>query len=214
MADNYDYISGYLDDLNEGRGLSGKIVNNTIGLEVSHVEPVIDATSVAEVKNFHNINTDKYDDQIRLIIPSALVDIEKYTGRTIISRTVTAYWKQFNTGADLPYPDINSITSVTSIDDDGTETALTSEDYTVLGNNEKFIQIDGSDNQIKIVYEAGYGKTLSSLPASLRMAVIRQCAVYMSDLDIGIGEVAFDRDTNLDVRAQSLAKRYKVYGKY
>ena len=189
MADNYDYISGYLDDLNEGRGLSGKIVNNTIGLEVSHVEPVIDATSVAEVKNFHNINTDKYDDQIRLIIPSALVDIEKYTGRTIISRTVTAYWKQFNTGADLPYPDINSITSVTSIDDDGTETALTSADYTVLGNNEKFIQIDGSDNQIKIVYEAGYGKTLSSLPASLRMAVIRQCAVYMSDLDMGIDVV-------------------------
>ena len=149
MADNYDYISGYLDDLNEGRGLSGKIVNNTIGLEVSHAEPVIDATSVAEVKNFHNINTDKYDDQIRLIIPSALIDIEKYTGRTIISRTVTAYWKQFNTGADLPYPNINSITSVTSIDDDGTETALTSEDYTVLGNNEKFIQIDGSDNQFR-----------------------------------------------------------------
>lgn len=211
MATNYALESGFLDDVYEGRGLSGKIPNRNYGLEVEFEDPAIDATTVAYVKGFNNINTDAYDDYLEDYIESALVDIEKYTGRTIIQRTVTAYWKRVWTDLWIPYPDVQSITSVTSIDDSGNETVLTTDDYTELGDKQKYLSfLDYSGTQIKIVYVAGYGTTMEELPINLRNAISRQVMFYFSDF-AETQEVIFDQQTQLEVKAKSLASRYVVH---
>lgn len=211
MADNYDIASGYLGDLYSGTGLSGRIKHNNYGREIEFDSPSIDLATVTDVKNFHNINTTEYDDYIEGFIEDALIDIEQYTGRTIVKRAVTAYYKRVYTDLWLPYPDHNSITSITSIDDYGTETTLTTDDYTVLGNKQYYISFnDYTGSQIKIVYDAGYSVTLSEIPRSLRDAIIQQVMVYYSQFADNIDQIEFNPQTMLNVRAESLAKRYKV----
>lgn len=211
MSTNYALESGFLNDVYEGRGLSGKIPNRNYGLELEFADPAIDATTVAYVKDFNNINTSKYDDYLENYIQSALIDIEKYTGRTIIQRTVTAYWKRVWTDLWIPYPDVQSITSVTSIDDSGNETVLTTDDYTELGNKQKYISFqDYSGTQIKIVYVAGYGETMNDLPIGLRNAIAKQVMFYFSDF-AETQDIIFDQETQLEVKAKSLASRYVVH---
>ena len=213
MPSNHDIISGFYDDYYEGRGLSRRMPFKNAGIEVDFADPPIDGQTVSYVKTDNNINTDAYDTQIGNYIKDALNDIEKFCNRTIVQREVTAFWKRVNSSVNLPYPDVNSITSVTAIDDDGNESTLTTDDYTILGNKQKWIHFNGDalGNQIKIVYNAGYGTDLSDIPQSLQDAISAQTMVYYSKFAESVAEVEFDRETNLSVRALSLAKRYKVY---
>jgi uncharacterized phiE125 gp8 family phage protein len=95
---------------------------------------------------------------------------------------------------ELPVWPQSSISSVKSIDQYGTETALTlNEGYLVKGDIRKTITMfeqfsttgfSTSSNNLKVEYTAGYGATdTPTLPSALRLAVLKQVSEWFINRD-------------------------------
>lgn len=194
----------FLDRLYGDGTISRSDYNWNMGLEISKSDPVIDAATVAMIKDYYRINHDDDDEQIRRNIRTALTTIENYTNRNIIQRQVVAQWIRFPQLVSLPQAPVQSITSVETIDDEGTATALVlNTDYYSFGNEDIKLQIlNANIDQLKVTYEAGYGKSLSAIPTWAQDAIIYQLGVLYSNFEEGMGTRVFDSATGLDQRAK------------
>ena len=201
----YKVGQAFLDSINGNGTISKMPYSTNYGLEISKSDPIIDAASVAMVKGYYNINTDDYDDQIRRNLRTSLNTIENYTSRNIITRTVTARWKVYPKIVTLPSAPIVSVTSVKTIDEDGTEEALTlNTDYYSYGSSEIDLEvITGDYPSLEVVYEAGYGKGLDDIPTWAQDAVIYQLGIYYSNFDEAMGTRVYDSKSGLDQRAKA-----------
>lgn len=138
----------------------------------------------AEAKLWAKIPSTADDSIVTMLITSAREAMEKYTNTSCASKTLIAEWdgmpeeKVFK----LPYGPISSITSVKTVDDEGTETALTlNTEYWVYGTIWKQVEIGkiwpGDVTRIKIEYVAGYGATnCPALPGELKECILKEIA--------------------------------------
>ncbi len=148
----------------------------TLGLDVQiktdlSSEPV----SVSEAKSYLNIDYNTWDALIGTLISSARTKLERYTGCSFATKTLVSTFQVTASNLDIPYGPIQSITSVKSIAEDGTKTALVDgTDYSITGNNFKTIRFfNGTNGGIEIEYVAGY----TTLPADLKVAILKQVAM-------------------------------------
>lgn len=197
-------ISNFLDSI-DGEGQISRSSQNEFGLEIIKADPIIDAATVAMVKNYYRIDHDTDDAQIERNLRTSLRTIEDYTNRNIITRQVTAQWKRFPRVVNLPCPPQTSITSVKTIADDGVETTLVAgTDYYSYGNQTLTLEItDNNNEQLQVIYQAGYGKNLDAIPTWAQDAVIYQLGIYYSNFDESMGTRVYDAATGLDQRAKS-----------
>lgn len=200
----YRVGKSFLDDIYGTRTISSPRPIN-YGLEVTKADPIIDAATVSMVKDYYNINTDDYDDQIVRNLRTSLITIENYTNRNIVTRQVTARWKVHPNVVILPNAPIVSITSVKAIDEDGTEETLTlNTDYYSYGDKEIDLEVVlGNYPSLEVIYEAGYGKGLDDIPTWAQDAVIYQLGIYYSNFDESMGTRVYDANSGLDQRAKS-----------
>src|SRR5688572_22287727 len=103
--------------------------------------PVTEPVTVAEFKNYAllegfqdvedstPVDFDGDDDLIEMLIAGARESVEKFTGLSLVSKTLTVMLTNLAGGVLLPGAPIGDITSLT--DEDGDEIT----DYTVLGND-------------------------------------------------------------------------------
>lgn len=214
MPSNFALYSGFLDDLYPSSGISGHYDTDPKGMEFNiTTEPTVDVAMLTETKTFLTVNHDEHDSMIEGFISSATKDIEEYVGASIAKQTITAYWRYVMNYVILPRQPIMTITTVKEIGDDGTETTLTTDDYDAFGQDEKVIRFDWPvNNQVEVVYDAGFSDTYADLPQDLKDAVKWQTKLYYNNRSTGQDDfVAVDEQSGLVVQARTLVKKYRTW---
>jgi len=155
-------------------------------------EPIL----LKDVKNYikESYGTDALEDALLdILISSAREAAERYCNRSLAAKTIQVFWfaDEINDmRLILPYGPHGTITSVYSVDQDGTETALTlNTGYHVRGVDMKEIEIsqlstvssDGGslDLDYKVTVPVGYGNTgLETLPSFYKVALLKTVAEW------------------------------------
>jgi len=140
--------------------------------------PSTQVVTVDDVKNYLKSRLNTTDDEmIAQQIDTATNNSEKETGRAYITRQIEMFVKNAQNTIMLPYSPIGDVTSIEYYDEDGTLTALTTDDYTVFGNNRKYIKLYSRyPYGVVIIYSAGYGQYATSVPAWVKEAVMSRVA--------------------------------------
>lgn len=144
--------------------------------------PVEYPVTLSEVKTWikENYGTDALEDGlISSLIASATEMLERYSGLSFITRTVTAHFETFEHKLELPYGPVSSLTSITRTYN-GEDTVLASSDYSEEGGNFKKITFNNYfstsgqfDYGLKIVYDCGYGEA-ADVPEAIKTAIKSQ----------------------------------------
>ena len=136
-------------------------------------EGTTECVTLTEVKTHLYIDTANTDFDTRLtaLISEARQYIEQITGRSLISRTVTAYFN-YESEFGLPFGPLVSFTSAAAKDDvNSYETQTLNSDYEVEA--ERFISYVGNW-KYKLVYTVGYMPT--TIPLGLKLALLNEIA--------------------------------------
>jgi uncharacterized phiE125 gp8 family phage protein len=179
----------------------------TLGLDVKiKTDVATEPVTVIGMKGYLNIDYDLWDTLLATMISAGRIRLERYTGCSFATKTLIATFMNTADTLDIPYGPIQSITSIKSIDSSGTKTTLTEgTDYSITGNLFKTIRFYNSGIPIEIEYVAGY--TDSTLPADLRLAIMKQVA-----MDFEYREGTSDNKTEeLSNSARNLAASYRRF---
>jgi len=137
------------------------------------VEPLI----LAETKLFLRVDGSTEDTLITDLIVAARQLAEEYLRRSLVQQS----WKLvFDDAAPvetlLPRRPIISITSVTSIARDGTQTTIDSDIYYLNAAKDSLVfdaQVTG--HQVEVIYAAGYGNA-ADVPGAIRQGLLNHVA--------------------------------------
>lgn len=146
-------------------------------------QPAIEPVSVADAKAHCRVVTTDDDSYIEALIAAARQYVEDNTRRKLITQTLD--WRRdygFPRGyIELPYPPLQSVTSVTYVDGDGTTQTLSTSKYSVDTNShtpriypvysESWPTCRTEPNAVTVRYVAGYGDAASDVPQGLRHAI-------------------------------------------
>ena len=141
-----------------------------LGLNVTLSLPATPVLTTAEAKKALRVDFSEDDDFIDALVESATLHVQKVLNRALISQTVIAEWDSVGYEVSLPYAPVISMTSLVTVDDEGTETELVlNTGYTMRNNKIKVNTGIG----LKATYLAGYGATSSDVPAPIKRAIER-----------------------------------------
>ena len=135
-------------------------------IDVSFSNEGSEVIDLTYVKTYAIISTDSFDTLLTDLIKSARMEVEKTAQISIVTKTVRAEWSEVSDNCILPYPKINSITSLVS----GTTTLILDSDYKVKGQDKKTIYGTFSDGLVA-TYTAGYG---SNTPEDLKRCIAKK----------------------------------------
>lgn len=171
--------------------------------------PTTEPLGLADVKSYLRVSGSSEDPLLRTMIEAARMFCEEFTGRALITQTLTVtldatneiddpLWEGTRTGPyinfykdfiTLPKPEVQSVTSVKTFADDDTATTLSSSKYyvdtsrdpgrVVLRTGETWPTALRVANAIEVVYVAGYGAA-SAVPAPLKLGMMQHIA-YLYD---------------------------------
>ena len=138
--------------------------------------PAIEPITVDELKDFARIDGTDEDTLITAFIKAARIQTENYLNRALITQTVTVsmdFWP--STRLELPFPSMQSVTEVRTLEEDGTATVYDADNYytRILGiKGEIILKIGSTPPQslnrtvggIEIDLVAGYGDASTDIP--------------------------------------------------
>ena len=162
-----------------------------------------DPLTYSEIRDYLRLD-EGVDEQILVTLLKMSVNfVENYTGRSLINRTITlfidgidevdiALWEGMKVGPDLslrkryielPQTPVQSVSSISSFNDEDTETTFASTKYYVDNQREpaRIYLRDGEAwptglrvaNGLKIVYVAGYGANRTDVPEAIKVALLQ-----------------------------------------
>ena len=176
------------------------------------------------------------------LIKSAREYVEEYTGRALINQTYTlvmdtwpiaeghnlGWWDGVRQGSivmdqqgyvELPIAPLQSVTSVTTFDDDNSSTVFASSNYfldtvsqpgqLILNTGTVWPVFTRTRRGIQIIYVAGYGSNPTDVPGALRTAVLGLATHWYENREM----VKTQSDQNqamAPLHVQSLLNRWKV----
>ena len=134
-------------------------------------EPVTYAEATATLLVEH----DEDEARIEGLITAARVAAERATGRSFVTQTLTVRFdaREMSVGFVLPYGPVQSVTSFTTYDTEGTGTLTTSSDYQLAGDfisshpGGGYWDVGRSLDTAQVVYVAGYGAA-SAVPTPIK----------------------------------------------
>jgi len=146
--------------------------------------PSVEPVTVPELKLFARIDHDDEDTILDNFIKAAREATEIYLRKALITQTITLYLDEWHSSSlELPRPPLLSVTSISLLDESGTETTYSSDNY-YIDTSEDFGRIIIKQNATppynsdryhagyKIVYTAGYGQAASDVPESIRQCIM------------------------------------------
>mgnify|MGYP000222717564 CR=1 FL=1 len=134
--------------------------------------PAVKPVTLEQAKKHLRLDLDADVDDwlITVMIAAATSQAEALANRSLITRTLRLR-VYAALCIELPKPPFANISSVKLIDEDGVETTLTTDDYTVdtvpLVPVLELTSLDGA-KYVQVEYTAGYGSTAASVPESIR----------------------------------------------
>ncbi len=147
------------------------------------IEPVTRTEAKAQCR-YTDTDEDVYFDNL---IEMARETVENITGQQLITATWELRLDEFPDVIELPYPPLQSVTSIKYYDTSDALQTLSASDYrtdiyTVPGRiepayGETWPTVRPQNATITVTYVAGYGATASTVPQTLRLA-IRQLVAH------------------------------------
>lgn len=130
-------------------------------------EATTEPITVTEAKAYIGIQSTEYDAALSGAIAAARKKVEQLAGRSLVARTLKLTLHDYeDTYIELPYPVINSVTSVKTKSSTGEETTYTSADYALVHNRLYFI---GNGDTVEVIYS-----TLANTEEFYKTAVKKQ----------------------------------------
>ena len=151
------------------------------------VEPTLQPIDRDAVKTYLKIDSTDLDDQIDSFIISATQLAQEYTGRSFLSQS----WQhtldacEFNFPLYLPYPLIQSVTSITITDEDNNSSVWSDTNY-ILKGGQLLLASDYKwpnpyprvHSGVDIEYIAGW-ENVADVPEAIKTALALQVAAFM-----------------------------------
>lgn len=144
--------------------------------------PSVEPITLAEVKTHLRLTGTAEDVYLWQLIRGARERVEAFTGRALITRTVTLDLtaQESRPPIRLLYPPVASITSVTGYDNDANTTTVSTSNYFLSGDDlypapntsgwaEEAERLAWA---LRIVYSTGYGSNVEDVPYDLRHALL------------------------------------------
>jgi len=166
-----------------------------------------DVLSTADAKAWMRVDTSADDSLIADLVAESIDFVEEQYGFQLIEKTVTVEYEYYGKEVRLPLYPVQSITSVKAIDQDGTETTLTSDEYYLTGDTLIIDSVYGwevPDDRIrlKVVYVAGY----TSIPSGITLGLKKLVASNYEDRQDVV-------EGNVSEMPNSSKKHFKRYAK-
>lgn len=186
------------------------------------ISDVILPVSLQEAKKHLRIDTDNTDHDIDIAfqLTAARQWVEKYTGRKMMTQTVTKYWHDWPSGDYfvIPYGNLQSVTSVKYKDTDGDQTTWDTDDYIVDTDEEpgRVVLAYGESwptttlyptNAIEIIFSCGYGAYAGHVPEPIKHAI----KIYLADLFENRESIIVGTSTNKLRNIEALLWPYKLW---
>lgn len=149
------------------------------------VAPAVEPVSLDEAKSHCVIEHDNDDVLLAGMILAGRRWVEQFVRRQLITATWKKVVHSFPSGPiRLPYPPLQSVSSITYLDDSGESTVLSSSLYQVDAVSVPGLVVPapgetwpgteaGRLNAVEIEYLAGYGDHSSHVPEELRLAILQ-----------------------------------------
>ena len=134
--------------------------------------------STADAKAWMKVDTSADDSLIADLVAEVIDIVEQTYSFQLIEKTVTAEWEMYAKRVDLPLFPVQSLSSVKTITNEGTETTLTAgSDFYLQGDTLIFNTLyDYSEPyqrlRLKVVYTAGYTSIPNGIKIGLKKAVL------------------------------------------
>lgn len=143
--------------------------------------PTLEPVTLDEVKEGCGVENDHFDARLDSLAVAARKQVERLTGRSLVTTRLTATFDAFEMrgGFMLPYGPVQSpLVSFTTYDAGGTGTALTTSDYQLAGdfvsghpNGGYWVPGRPHDSSV-VVYDAGYGDAPADVPEPIKEYII------------------------------------------
>ena len=144
-----------------------------LGLNITVALPATPMLTTKEARDFARITHSEDDTLLDAFVEAATMWVQKKLNRALINQTVIAEWDSVGTWVPLPYAakvSATSITSIITIDDEGTTTTLVlNSDYHIRNNKIRVSTALG----LRATYVAGYGTASSDVPSPIKVAIRR-----------------------------------------
>ena len=153
--------------------------------------PTVEPITRALFKEHARISTDADDDYIDNLIKSVRRQVEQITGRALMTQTWIYYMDAWPAEDyfKLPYPPLQSVTSVKYLESDATVSTMSSGEYIVDTDSEPGrVVLDYGEswpsetllpsNPIYTEFVCGYGDDKLDVPDDIRHAMLMLCSHY------------------------------------
>lgn len=154
-----------------------------------------DVLSTADAKSWMKVDTSADDSLIADLVAEVIDVVEETYSFQLIEKTVTAEWESYGKRVDLPLFPAQSVASVKTINNQGTETTLTAgDDYYLQGDTLIFNSIYAYENtferiRLKVVYTAGYTSIPNGIILGLKKAVLSNYEDRQDLVEGGVSEL-------------------------
>jgi uncharacterized phiE125 gp8 family phage protein len=174
--------------------------------------------TLAKLKTFLRQSGSDQDADITALANAATRWIERYCNCLLKNGTVTAIFdsaEMSGPAVDLPMIYGSAVTTLTTHEDDGTDTVIASTNYYLTETGDRLIPIaSGFQNQRAIsaatlVYTAGFGAADTDVPDDLAEAVKRLVALWYRHREAGVAEGRSAGQAIIPVDIYELCRPYR-----
>ena len=152
--------------------------------------PTVEPVTLAEAQAHLRVDSNDDDSLIEGLIVAARQYCERVQGRAYITRTYE-YIVEAASSVELPMPNHQEVTAVAAIDEDGIETALSTDDYSVdfdrLCALVTINSYPAGTVKLKIEYKAGYGDTAADVPQAIKQMLLLLIGFWYERREAGEG---------------------------
>lgn len=156
-------------------------------MNVKIITDCAEVVTLTETKNWLKVTGTQDDDLIEdIMIPAARQALEKFTGASFGEKTIEVLFTTWENFYTLPYGPVTEVTKVERVYTDGTETELTTDDYTVR-DDKVYVTEWYSTRElvgVRVTYTAGYNDD-EPMPAMLKEAVLNQISYNYDNRENG-----------------------------
>ena len=186
------------------KGKTGPFTFSTVDTGTNASTEVL---STADAKAWMRVDTSADDSLIADLVAESIDFVEEQYSFQLIEKTVTVEYEYYGKEVRLPLYPVQSVTSVKTIDQDGTETTLTSDEYYLTGDTLIIDSVYGwevPDDRVrlKVVYVAGY----TSIPSGITLGLKKLVASNYEDRQDVV-------EGNVSEMPNSSKKHFKRYAK-
>jgi len=178
--------------------------------------PTSEAITLAEAKSHLNVSGTEDDTLIKNMVIVARNHVEDLARRALVTQTWDFITCEFTSKIKLPMSPLQSVTSVTYVDDDGASQTLATTEYDVDVNSEPGYIVEAYDktwpsirsvfNAVTIRFIAGYGDPVN-VPEPIKQAMLLHIGHMNENREIRTDFRFFDTPMVYD----SLLSFYRVH---